>query len=196
MPGWDCVISSRGMGLAAEAMRMRGCATTPGISMSWWENASELAEVAEADLSLSARGVTHHFTLILSGYSRSRRTFETHTVRTRPGPAGMRMPAESWNCRPSVSPGNRPCYSCRACGRDRRTLRAGAARGQANFQLTNQRCMSSRCHGVRYCPAAAENRQRTPGARLRWRLRPGHPRNALHLPPAPPDQHPRANRSS
>lgn len=85
-PDWDCLISSRGMGHAAEAMRMRGLRHNVTDFDELLENASELAEVAEQDLSLSAQGVTHHFTLILSGYSRSRGTFETYTVRTRPGP--------------------------------------------------------------------------------------------------------------
>lgn len=191
-PDWDCVISSRGMGLAAEAMRMRGLRHNARDFDELVENASELAEVAEADLSLSARGVTHHFTLILSGYSRSRRTFETHTVRTRPGPgwdadAGriVELPPFDVSRQPALLLLPEPAEEIAA------HFGLELPRGQANFQLTNpEMYVQQAVMACRYCPSRLpESPEDAPvhgcvGGFVQVT------RMSVHLPPAPPDQQP------
>lgn len=153
-PDWDCVISSRGMGLAAEAMRMRSLRHNVRDFDELVENASELAEEAEEDLCLSAQGVTHHFTLILSGYSRSRRVFETYTVRTRPGPG--------WDADEGKVVDLPPFAVCRQPALlllpeppEEIATEFGLElpRGQANFQLTNPDWYVQKAvMACRYCP--------------------------------------------
>ncbi|UHC20471.1 hypothetical protein LRS73_35430 (plasmid) [Methylobacterium currus] len=84
-PEWECVIGSRGMGGSAEAFRAAaqwsGVADFDGLLA----RAADLAREADDGLLVLHRGRSVHFTVVLVGYSRARRRFETHTVRTRLG---------------------------------------------------------------------------------------------------------------
>ncbi len=141
------------------------------------ENASELAEVAEADLSLSARGVTHHFTLILSGYSRSRRTFENPH---RPHPFPARLGCGRWPGRGSAALRGLSAAGPAAPARARGEVAVHSswsclAGSRFPADPTGDVRAESR-HGVPVLPRRLPDCPRgRPGARLRWRLRPGHP---------------------